>query len=958
MLSGLSRKCGLHLLSPASNPVQTTSAASTFPRGVLATSNEPSVLESSNEEETDAVLAACGLPRSAPHQEPADPSCNFTFSTKECEITRDGNPLELFHKDHDENIDVFNETLVTGNEPSTTVCLDEQPSNISAVVMDTSFSEENKNIRVSGSDFQPLTANEVPGSAIPSTMITDMSAESSSVGTGNIDVSMFNIASVSPSSAISPFEEVSILAEEEGDRMKAVDNEDGVDERPGRATCYESSSLIFGPTSSLESHVSVHQREQSSAKLVEDGDVFSELSGHQVTFQEKPSPTVNACAAVRSVRKDSGLLELDECAENLVSDEYGINVLADHVPYQEMSSSTINPCSAVSSVRNDAVLLDLDECTANLVSSENGIRVLSRHVPFQEKSSLIIDPFDKEARLPLTEAEGRGTRLVDEINRLSEEPNVLTYLEKPYSAISPVGEIAILPQEEGSVIKPVNEEDQLGEQESDVLCDDEKPCSPISTGAVLSTDEGSTTILLNEADRMHHENPSSPTTAIATSASMSLVEGNAMKLARDEDKSGGEPDDEEHSSYSTVAPDVPSPQKRNKTKINKKTTTTKSHVKVNKTWLQNFTTFCKKQNEIEKKQMETNESRFEDSNSQGAASNYRRKKHRKKRLPKDSTPGNLESCNTSADTQTAMETDCVPSTTIYPSMSEFIREDLTGGHMGSSDNERTVLESDSLNSGESVLNRLNVFEVMECMKQGIDNVEDDQSVGKNALGTRENRDMEIDSEDTCAEKRSLLIDNSGDVEQPAVKKLKNESEAECKERIEKSLDTNWDKSDDLPLMANVDEVLVHHYVLDLSVKFNEKIMKGNIVLFVEPRNEEVTKKQFQMTLDSSLVNIESVSEVALPDDYKVTFSGHKQNSLLAQDTSSSGAQIGFLGDILGDKSHSPLPFKGLSYSVYGWCVQIWKPDATGKAWPRCVWIKYHTSPEGTSLTWATDQDGK
>lgn len=102
--------------------------------------------------------------------------------------------------------------------------------------------------------------------------------------------------------------------------------------------------------------------------------------------------------------------------------------------------------------------------------------------------------------------------------------------------------------------------------------------------------------------------------------------------------------------------------------------------------------------------------------------------------------------------------------------------------------------------------------------------------------------MEIDFEDICVEKRFLLIDNFGDVEQFVVKKLKNELEVECKKRIEKFFDINWDKSDDLLLMVNVDEVFVYYYVLDLFVKFNEKIMKGNIVLFVEFCNEEVIKK--------------------------------------------------------------------------------------------------------------------
>ncbi|XP_022800692.1 uncharacterized protein LOC111338453 [Stylophora pistillata] len=217
-----------------------------------------------------------------------------------------------------------------------------------------------------------------------------------------------------------------------------------------------------------------------------------------------------------------------------------------------------------------------------------------------------------------------------------------------------------------------------------------------------------------------------------------------------------------------------------------------------------------------------------------------------------------------------------------------------------------------------------------------------------------------DRKGSCGGKRPLLTDFVCDVPQNLTKRTKSESDSDCKGRRndERFISCKWDKSDDLPLMANVDEVLVYHYILDLSVEFNEKSMKGNIVLFLEPRNEEVTKKQFQMTLDSTLVSIESVSEVVLPDDFQVTFCGQKQSGLLTPEMSFSEVQLGFLGNIVGDKSHTPLPFKGLSYSVYGWFVQISKPEATGKAWPRCVWIKYHTSPEGSSLTWATDQDGK
>lgn len=271
-------------------------------------------------------------------------------------------------------------------------------------------------------------------------------------------------------------------------------------------------------------------------------------------------------------------------------------------------------------------------------------------------------------------------------------------------------------------------------------------------------------------------------------------------------------------------------------------------------------------------------------------------------------------------------------------------------------------------------------------------------------------------------------------------------------------------SEEIPLLANVDEVLVTHYVLDLSVDFNQQIMTGSIVLFIEPANEEATKKSFHLCLDSTLVNIESVSEVFLPDDFKVPFFGriskpdgprcsvqetknisgsdttvieildddddddkaqspdqshassikspncgdasteiqtglslfqklqnnygvdidsspvsvkqHGQNlpsktstiptnvdreaTSASLDSCSRPTSLPEFLDLLNGKSSSqqPLSYKGLKYSVYGWCVKVNKEGATGKAWPRCICIKYQTSPEGQSLTWTKDQDGR
>ncbi|KAG7489172.1 aminopeptidase O isoform X1 [Solea senegalensis] len=51
--------------------------------------------------------------------------------------------------------------------------------------------------------------------------------------------------------------------------------------------------------------------------------------------------------------------------------------------------------------------------------------------------------------------------------------------------------------------------------------------------------------------------------------------------------------------------------------------------------------------------------------------------------------------------------------------------------------------------------------------------------------------------------------------------------------MEPNEDLNPD-TDDLPLRANTNHILVRHYVLDLSVHFERKVISGSIVLFLEP----------------------------------------------------------------------------------------------------------------------------
>ncbi|XP_042344210.1 aminopeptidase O isoform X2 [Plectropomus leopardus] len=43
-------------------------------------------------------------------------------------------------------------------------------------------------------------------------------------------------------------------------------------------------------------------------------------------------------------------------------------------------------------------------------------------------------------------------------------------------------------------------------------------------------------------------------------------------------------------------------------------------------------------------------------------------------------------------------------------------------------------------------------------------------------------------------------------------------------------------TDDLPLRANTNHILVRHYVVDLTVHFDRKVISGSVVLFLEPRS--------------------------------------------------------------------------------------------------------------------------
>lgn len=62
-----------------------------------------------------------------------------------------------------------------------------------------------------------------------------------------------------------------------------------------------------------------------------------------------------------------------------------------------------------------------------------------------------------------------------------------------------------------------------------------------------------------------------------------------------------------------------------------------------------------------------------------------------------------------------------------------------------------------------------------------------------------------------------------------------------------------DHENDLPMMANVSEILVYHFILDLKCELDKQQLCGSITLYTKPRNVD------QKTLDSAEINEETKS---------------------------------------------------------------------------------------------------
>uniref|UniRef100_A0AAV2MQW3 Uncharacterized protein n=1 Tax=Knipowitschia caucasica TaxID=637954 RepID=A0AAV2MQW3_KNICA len=212
-------------------------------------------------------------------------------------------------------------------------------------------------------------------------------------------------------------------------------------------------------------------------------------------------------------------------------------------------------------------------------------------------------------------------------------------------------------------------------------------------------------------------------------------------------------------------------------------------------------------------------------------------------------------------------------------------------------------------------------------------------------------------------------------------------------------------TDDLPLRANIEHILVRHYVLDLTVHLDRRVISGNVVLFLEPNGTEAgalveaddqrgiasakdvekprasSKKasshswessgggeDFTLVLDCCDLSVSKVEEVDITSvsgwpgcsarTDEVTL--HRPGSTLAQTIMSLPSERWKLQHQLYSQCSSAPSVQDqeqLRFFTDRWSLQVRKRGVRSPHnFPQVLRIFYETTPTGGSLRWTQDQD--
>lgn len=164
---------------------------------------------------------------------------------------------------------------------------------------------------------------------------------------------------------------------------------------------------------------------------------------------------------------------------------------------------------------------------------------------------------------------------------------------------------------------------------------------------------------------------------------------------------------------------------------------------------------------------------------------------------------------------------------------------------------------------------------------------------------------------------------------------------------------------DLPLVSNVNDILVSHYMFNFSCSFNDKQFQSSAILFLKP----VTKKNEHCACfgqaKNSIVSPSSLhTKENFKNPFKVILDCHKICVNDVEEISLNCSELENLKYVGID----PVSFASsgkLNFVTDKWSLKIWKDINTCKlCFPKLIRISYRAVHEGPSLLWVTDQDKK
>lgn len=164
---------------------------------------------------------------------------------------------------------------------------------------------------------------------------------------------------------------------------------------------------------------------------------------------------------------------------------------------------------------------------------------------------------------------------------------------------------------------------------------------------------------------------------------------------------------------------------------------------------------------------------------------------------------------------------------------------------------------------------------------------------------------------------------------------------------------------DLPLVSNVNDVLVSHYMFNFSCSFEDKQFQSSIILFLKPVTKKNEQKKCTCYGKNSVISPSSLrTKENFGNQFKVILDCHK---ICVDDVEEISLNCSKLEN-LKYAGNDPALFASsgkLNFVTDKWSLKIWKDINTCKlCFPKFIRISYRAVREGPSLLWVTDQDKK